>query len=549
MTERLLHPDEYDLGGSRSSADSDETFLLDEVDFASYPLNPQQPSFLYGKKSFLSTILNSSSHVFRRVSKKTSVPPRNRRCSRRLSWRRILFALYLSLGFVIALIVTTFIFRPSYTNLPPHYKELRNTILKSHVDGRGNLHNEKVFIAVSLYDRSGNLAGGEWGQAVIDLINLIGKDNTFLSIYENESGEDGTRALEGLRDRVPCNHSIVMEDHIDTSNIQSVQLPDGTTRLKRIAYLAEVRNRALQPLDDDPDTRYDKLLYLNDVLFDPVDAAQLLFSTNQGYDGRTHYRAACAVDFINPFKFYDRFATRDIQGYEMGAPFFPWFTSNGAAQSRRDMLDEKDAVRVRSCWGGMVAFDARYFQGFPSSTSSPLAKRSLDTVDKRFTTGADIPDIRHRGPVRFRAEENVFWDSSECCLIHADIQDTISNIDDVTDSGVYMNPFVRTAYTRGTLSWLWITRRFERLYPLPHDIVNRLANLPHVNSRRTEVAGARVEDRVWVADPKKQSGGSYVTVTKTAREGGFCAKPGLMVVKFDRAEGEDGWEEFPIPTV
>ena len=46
----------------------------------------------------------------------------------------------------------------------------------------------------------------------------------------------------------------------------------------------------------------------------------------------------------------------------MGFPIYPWFSSAGKAQSRQDVFDQKDAVRVKSCWGGMVAFNAKFFQ-------------------------------------------------------------------------------------------------------------------------------------------------------------------------------------------
>ena len=88
--------------------------------------------------------------------------------------------------------------------------------------------------------------------------------------------------------------------------------------MKRIAFLAEVRNRALRPLEADPPVHFDKVLFLNDVMFNPVDAIQLLLSTNVDASGRAQYGAVCAVDFINPFKFYDRFTTRDFEGYAMG---------------------------------------------------------------------------------------------------------------------------------------------------------------------------------------------------------------------------------------
>ena len=50
-------------------------------------------------------------------------------------------------------------------------------------------------------------------------------------------------------------------------------------------------------------TNFDKLLFINDIMFTPMDAVQLLFSTNMDSSGRTQYGAAYAVDFIDPFRF------------------------------------------------------------------------------------------------------------------------------------------------------------------------------------------------------------------------------------------------------
>jgi hypothetical protein len=551
MSMRLLHPDEYELA-ERSSVDSDETFNLDDADFASHHVN--KPKFLQRERSPLSSLLSASLSGFRRITRSPRRPSRRRapRCGR-LSVRRICLILHVLTVLLLAVIVLTFIFRPSYTHWPEHYRSLQKSVRQSNVPGRGNPRNEKVFIAVSLYDKEGDLARGQWGQAVLDLIDMLGGDNTFLSIYENDSGEEGGRALHELSDRVPCNKSIVFEEHFNLSTLPTVTLPDGSVRTKRIEYLAEVRNRALRPLDEDRDTRYDKLLYLNDVYFDPLDAVQLLFSTNIGDNGATQYRAACAVDFINPVKFYDSFATRDLQGYSMGLPFFPWFTSAGAGQSRQDVLNQKDAVRVRSCWGGMVAFDAKYFQGPATahdSSERPPARLRDATAERRFYTTTDRPETRERpakGPIRFRAEKELFWDSSECCLIHADLQDTPTNVDEITDSGIYMNPYIRVSYDPQTFSWLWVTRRFERLYSIVHNLLNHIGSLPSDNPRRTEIEGQQVEEKVWVPDAKNDRGGSLVTGKRIAHSGGYCARRDLQVVIMEREKGEDGWESIPVP--
>jgi hypothetical protein len=49
----------------------------------------------------------------------------------------------------------------------------------------------------------------------------------------------------------------------------------------------------------------DRILFLNDVLFDPMEVLHLIFDTNGG-----DYVAACGMDYINPFKYAVRFLTK-----------------------------------------------------------------------------------------------------------------------------------------------------------------------------------------------------------------------------------------------
>ena len=198
------------------------------------------------------------------------------------------------------------------------------------------------------------------------------------------------------------------------------------------------------------------------MIFDPIDALQLLFSTHANDQGKADYLAACAVDFINPFKYYDIFASRDIEGYSMGVPFFPWFSSAGKGLSRKDVLDGTDVVRVESCWGGVVAFDAPFFQ----TMESREAITNKTSEQKRSISGRS--DTLSGQPLRFRAGLDLFWEASECCLIHDDLQ-KMSPVPKQHDGvGIFMNPFVRVAYASRTLWWLSTTRRFERLYSAPY---------------------------------------------------------------------------------
>ncbi|EEQ83284.2 uncharacterized protein BDCG_00089 [Blastomyces dermatitidis ER-3] len=529
MSSRPLHPDEYELH-SRSSFDSRDSFDLDAADFESHHPTTSR-SYRNTRPPLISRLLSLLPFVGRRH------PPRGRRLGqtawkknkhsafrRRLTLRRLCFVCLASSGIILTLAFLTSIIRPSYTHPPAHYNILRHTVLNSKDPGKGNSRNEKVFIAASLYDRDGELARGRWGENVLELI----------SIYESNSGPEGEAALKEFEAKVQCKRSIGTH----------VTLADGSERIKRIAYLAEARNRALRPLDDPASDRFDKLLYLNDVVFDPIDALQLLFSTNMDERGTPQYRAACAVDFINPFKFYDTFATRDLEGFSMGVPFYPWFSSAGKAESRHDVLDQKDAVRVRSCWGGMVAFDAKFFQqGKSEPAGQHQARRQRDDDEVAPTSPTPSTSL----PARFRAEPDLYWDASECCLIHADIQKPPYESKDelIVDTGIYMNPYVRVAYDTQTLAWLGVTRRFERLYSLVHAIVNTIAGMPRFNPRRAEVAGTDVEEKVWV--PKGANGGSYEMVKRKAGTGGFCGRRGLQVMVANPEKGQKNWESLPVP--
>jgi hypothetical protein len=297
--------------------------------------------------------------------------------------------------------------------------------------------------------------------------------------------------------------------------------------------------------------KFDKLLFINDVVFDAKDAADLLFATNIGPDGKTQYHAACAMDFINPFKFYDTFATRDAEGYRTGVPIFPWFSTAGNGYSRRDVQLNSDAVRVKACWGGMVAFEAKWF-----------AQKAPDS--KENAVGMT--------PITFRATDELFWDSSECCLVHADLAAMASIHPEpwkdlsVNNQGIYINPYIRVAYDTRTHSWLAFTRRFERLYSLPQSIINWLAGRPGDQSRRALEPGIEFDNREWVYDGPinndKGSGmmtnsedlmmeirhnGHWETIRRHAEPGGFCGTMQLLVLKKRWERGERIWERIGPP--
>ncbi|KAI5843267.1 cryptococcal mannosyltransferase 1-domain-containing protein [Tricharina praecox] len=317
----------------------------------------------------------------------------------------------------------------------------------------------------------------------------------------------------------------IVSTTLPLEGVPRVRVPTGETYVKRIRYLAEVRNRALLPLlggipslsrwnqtgprpalpeefsewevlSPIPSSVHPpalppswvpqpegitKILFLNDIVFSPLELTHLLFGTNNGA-----YAAACAVDFINPFKLYDTFATRDVFGYQLGIPIYPFFST---PPSRRLIRLSSPAIPVKSCWGGAIAFNASH-----------------------FTSGG-------ANAVRFRAEKEPFWDASECCLVHADID---------RPQETFVNPFVRVAYDRQTFDWLPAVKYVERLLTPVQAVVTWAVGMPWGGERRMEMEGELVEGRI-------------------AGKGGFCGSPKLLVMNEHPEEGGKRWRGVPVP--
>jgi hypothetical protein len=124
--------------------------------------------------------------------------------SRRHFFRGLRWLMVVTPGVVVVLVVFTFIFLPSYTHRPAHYDALQEKCQQSEDKGRGNVNKEKVFIAATLHDPAGQLLNGEWGHAITTLVDLLGPENVYLSIYENDADSGASQALDWLNSIVEC---------------------------------------------------------------------------------------------------------------------------------------------------------------------------------------------------------------------------------------------------------------------------------------------------------------------------------------------------------
>jgi hypothetical protein len=221
------------------------------------------------------------------------------------------------------------------------------------------------------------------------------------------------RELEGRLNELDVPHKIVLDptthqDEINEPPTENgwIQTPRGKKELRRIPYLSGLRNRSLEPLSNlyKNGTQYDKILFLNDVVFS-IDQVLNLLATNDG-----DYAAACSLDFAKAPAFYDTFALRDSEGHEAVMPTWPYFRSRNS----RAALKARRPVPVRSCWNGMVAMPSQPFY-------------------------ADHHPLRFRGIPDSLAELHL--EGSECCLVHQDNPLT-------REFGVWLNPNVLVGYNK-----------------------------------------------------------------------------------------------------
>lgn len=142
---------------------------------------------------------------------------------------------------------------------------------------------KSVYIASTQWN-SGTLLQDHWIPSLLRVVKELKAAgiSVFVSIYENGSWDDTKSVLQQLRQTfkdLDVQHEIVIdntshEQIIANAKSQNVSDP-GWLRtaygreMRRISYLAGVRNEALKPLArlNEDGVRFDRMLYINDVIF------------------------------------------------------------------------------------------------------------------------------------------------------------------------------------------------------------------------------------------------------------------------------------------
>ena len=142
----------------------------------------------------------------------------------------------------------------------------------------GAPYGQKIFIA-SIHWNNEEILRSHWVPGVLGLVEHFGKDNVYVSVQESGSWDDSKGALReldhslqqaGVRRRIILDET-THEDEITKSPAEEgwIQTSRGAKELRRVPYLAGLRNLVLKPLQELAETgeHFDKILFLNDVVF------------------------------------------------------------------------------------------------------------------------------------------------------------------------------------------------------------------------------------------------------------------------------------------
>jgi hypothetical protein len=138
---------------------------------------------------------------------------------------------------------------------------------------------ERIFISSTHWNNEAVLRS-HWNSAVISLVKALGRDHVYVSVTESGSWDDTKGALRGLDADLAAlniNRTIVLSETTHADEISQppgptgwIDTPRGKKELRRIPFLSRQRNESLKPLADLEEMygmRFDKILFLNDVIF------------------------------------------------------------------------------------------------------------------------------------------------------------------------------------------------------------------------------------------------------------------------------------------
>ncbi|PWA02153.1 hypothetical protein BB558_001714 [Smittium angustum] len=207
----------------------------------------------------------------------------------------------------------------------------------------------KYFFAMNLYNNQEIIP--HIIQELLRLFEYLGPQNIYFSLYENGS-VDSSKPILGMfkiiLDKLGIRNTIVLDEEEKPRNIH------------RIEYLAKVRNEAIKPLEtENSDGRiYDKIVFMNDVVFCRNDILELLYQSEHQKSDMT-----CPLDFDVDLEnkkgifFRDVWVARDLSGYL----FYKHLQNIVLHQESMERVKRNLPFQVQCCWNGAVVLNAKPF--------------------------------------------------------------------------------------------------------------------------------------------------------------------------------------------
>ncbi|KAL6875180.1 glycosyltransferase family 69 protein [Trichoderma novae-zelandiae] len=294
--------------------------------------------------------------------------------------------------------------------------------------------NASYFIAASFWNNDEVL--GSWTAQTLELIDVLGRANVYVSLTENDS-EDNTASKLLHFGRELTRRGVAHSVNITTDLRGDPPENPWRSIRHRMGYMANLRNGALEPLGQ-LNRRFENVVLLNDVVYHHTDVLKLMAAVGgDDVDNGPHAtrpgkrRMACSID-MDGATLYDTWVLRDRCG-RPASGFWPFFTS----ERDRRAVREQRVLEVGTCWNGIVVLDGDML---------------LDPPLRSGDAGWDADTLRFQQP-----PECII---SECALLPL----TITNV--TGGAPVVMDPSVIVGYS---VKWwryyaLWLRMPVVRLW-------------------------------------------------------------------------------------
>ncbi|OMJ19857.1 Alpha-1,3-mannosyltransferase CMT1 [Smittium culicis] len=213
-----------------------------------------------------------------------------------------------------------------------------------------NKGKKKYFIAMNLFNNEEIIAN--YIQELVLLIKFLGAENVFLSIYENGSVD---KTPEILREFKSFLRPLDVRFNIKTEKNSRPSV------YHRIAYLAQIRNKALEPLKDEESKgyKYDKIIFMNDITFCRNDILELLYQSDlqkADFTVPIDIRSEGEPRFL---AYRDSWVGRDLNGDVIIGGLVDLIKHQVSAERYNQFLP----FQVQCGWNGVAVLNAKPFYG------------------------------------------------------------------------------------------------------------------------------------------------------------------------------------------